>query len=364
MNKFVLFVAFVAFVVATPRSLQVQKDLHEVAKSVKTSSDYGLEEKREILATLKEMNTEAKEFDHASSHRKAEIKHELQEQLSQLKESMHEEVASKEFEEDDEEEDVETAQKKIDAVGHSLEEVKADFESKSLSHHNKERANKLISKLETQYESLSASSSRASRKLVAKEMKEIVSELKTILPEETKTKTSTKSHHFEEEEEKKQKVLADIDNVESELQSAHLSSGDREAAQDILAEMRSEISSQSNMRELKVALQSKMNQLESIMEGQEAEGSHHNKDKAAQIREDVKEVERSLESEHLSASAKKIVKSALHSIDKQATQYESADVDEKSEIRASMKREMAKIKREMEQKEEVDLEEDEDDEDI
>jgi len=63
-----------------------------------------------------------------------------------------------------------------------------------------------------------------------------------------------------------------------------------------------------------------------------------------------KKLKKSLESEHLSASAKRTVREALHKIDRQAAKYDAADAEEKREIRSQMQREMKSIQREFEQK--------------
>jgi len=320
MMKVVCFIAFIAFVVASPRALQVQKDLHEIARSVKSSSEYGLEEKKEILETLKEMNTEAKQFDSASSSRKTEIKHELQQQLSQLKGSMHEEEP-RHLEEDED-----SVQRKIDAVGVSLEEVKSQV--RSLPHHKAQQAKKLIHQLESQYARLSPSSTKTARKEIAREMKSVVEELRHVMPEE--------SNNFEDEDEaKKQRVLEDIDQVESEI--SELPRHKQAEARKILSSMKSDISSGMDLPTLKTVLQDKANQLE-IISGEQSDS------KVAKIHDDVAEVERSLESEHLSASAKHAIRASLKTIDRKATAYESADAAEKKALQASMKREMQLIK--------------------
>jgi hypothetical protein len=307
------------------------------------------------------MNTEAKAYDHASASRKKEIKRELQEQLSQLKSEMHEEVAaeSNKLEEDEEEEDVETAQSKIDAVGTSITSVKEEMIARKLSHHDRERASTLIRQLEHQYSTLSASSPRSERKQIAKQMRSVVEQLKEIPQENTSTMltkiTSKKTHSLEEDEEKKQKVLEDISSVESELASAHLSASDREDAQNILSEMRSDVDETSNMHELKSSLMSKMHQLEAVMGKKETQ----HKSKVSQIHDDVQEVENSLEFKKLPAAAKKSVKASLRDIDTQAAAWIPASSSEKAKIKASMKRDMNNIQRQMEEKEEesMDLEE-------
>jgi hypothetical protein len=330
-----------AFVAATPRSLQVQKDLHEIARSVKSSTEYGLEEKREILSTLKEMNVEAKEFDHASASRKHEIKSELQSQLSELKTQMHEETP-REFEEDEA-----AAQRKIDAVGNSLEEVKSEVDA--LPHAKSHEAKKLIRQLESQYAKLSPSSSRAERKQIAREMRAVVDDLRQYLPQSGEFEEKKVGHrNFEEEERKKQRVLEDID--EAYEQVSDLPSSKRTEARRILEEMRADIHSDMTIHELKLTLQRKMQSLEAIS------NTHNNK--VDQIHQDVKEVERSLESEHLTESAKESVRASLHHIDRQASRYQSADSEEKREIKSDMQREMRNIKRQFEQKDDAEFEED------
>lgn len=154
--------------------------------------------------------------------------------------------------------------------------------------------------------------------------------------------------NFEEEERKKQRVLEDID--EAYEQVSDLPSSKRTEARRILEEMRADIHSDMTIHELKLTLQRKMQSLEAIS------NTHNNK--VDQIHQDVKEVERSLESEHLTESAKESVRASLHHIDRQASRYQSADSEEKREIKSDMQREMRNIKRQFEQKDDAEFEED------
>jgi len=159
-------------------------------------------------------------------------------------------------------------------------------------------------------------------------MKSVVEELRHVMPEE--------SNNFEDEDEaKKQRVLEDIDQVESEI--SELPKHKQAEARKILSSMKSDISSGMDLPTLKTVLQDKANQLE-IISGEQSDS------KVAKIHDDVAEVERSLESEHLSASAKHAIRASLKTIDRKATAYESADAEEKKSLQASMKREMQLIK--------------------
>jgi len=169
MFKGIIFVALVGFILASPRSLKVEEDLHQIAKSVKSSEKYSLEEKKEILSTLKEMNSEVKEYDSASASEKKFLKKELKEQMAKLKEEMPEnELVSshhtaltkhKSFEEEEEE-----AQKRVERVHQGVKDLKNELKAKVLSSADKKAAKSLYHQLETEYTALAAESSKEGRK--------------------------------------------------------------------------------------------------------------------------------------------------------------------------------------------------------
>jgi hypothetical protein len=250
-----LFIAVLAVLVAValsaPAGVRVQKDLHEIARTVKSSSKYDLEEKREILAKLKLMNNEAKEYIHADS--KAE-KHELAATLKrnyqQLKHSMHEE-SSKGHSYEEEDAKAEVVRRVVDDVQAS----KAEVYAKAVSENDKMEARSLTNQLEEQSNEL-RDATRHERKAIAKQMQETVAKLRSF--EERMTQKVAKQ----------QKVFSDIDNIESGLTARHMSLAEETVAKDELEGIRREVASSHPNKE---AINARMTMLKSKLRDEEEE---------------------------------------------------------------------------------------------
>lgn len=175
----ILLVAFIAFVFASPAK-KVEHDLHDIAKSVKSSSQYSLEEKKTILSNLKEMNKDAEELAESSGEFKKELKHDLQERLNHLKSEMHEQVSVNKRRSFEEEEEAITVAR-VHAVHDDLKGLKKGIFSQHLSASQKTQAKRLIKELETQYGQLSHETTKEGRKRVAHQMKDVSAALKKIV---------------------------------------------------------------------------------------------------------------------------------------------------------------------------------------
>jgi len=182
MMKIVLIVAFVIVVSASPRSLKVQETAHEIARSVKSSSEYSLEEKEEILANLKAINKDAKEYPSAHGHRKSELKEDMHERMSALKTEMHENESANHFEEEDDE----AVKTKVENIHNDIKAVKAELKSQHLTGSRKSRAKELVRQLEQGYNDLSQQTTKSGRKEVARQMKQTAAELKEFMEPEVK----------------------------------------------------------------------------------------------------------------------------------------------------------------------------------
>jgi len=219
MLKTICFVAFVGFILASPRSLKVEEDLHEIAKSVKSSDKYSLEEKREILSTLKEMNKDAKHYDSATGSEKLHLKKDLNEKMAKLKTEMpdnemvsahhsapavsHHSAVSKHrsFEEEEAQ-----AKIKVERVHEGIKSLKDELKTKVLSSTDKKAAKSLYHKLESEYTKLTTETSKEGRKKVAGEMKETLAKLRSHMNND---KTHARKHAIES----KKSVVASIDST-------------------------------------------------------------------------------------------------------------------------------------------------------
>jgi len=254
MMKIVLIVAFVIVVSASPRSLKVQETAHEIARSVKSSSEYSLEEKEEILANLKAINKDAKEYPAAHGHRKTELKHDMHERMSALKTEMHEDNANH-FEEDDDEEDEEAVRTKVENIHNDIKAVKAELKSQHLTGSRKSKAKELVRQLEKEYSDLSHQTTKAGRKQVARQMKETTAQLKQYMEPEVKKPTLA---------EKKEKILSLVNSAEEEYNGKDISPSIKSQIRHQFEEMKSELRSGDNAHELKMNLKEKLQAIKDL----------------------------------------------------------------------------------------------------
>jgi len=253
MMKIVLIVAFVIVVSASPRSLKVQETAHEIARSVKSSSEYTLEEKEEILANLKAINKDAKEYPTAHGHRKSELKEDMHERMASLKTEMHE-TENKHFEED-EEEDEEAVRTKVENIHNDIKAVKAELKSQHLTGSRKSQAKDLVRQLEQGYKDLAAQTTKAGRKQVAIQMKQTAADLKQFMePAEHKPTLA----------EKKEKILSLVRSAEEEYEGKDLSSSVKSQIRQKFEAMKTELETEDNAHELKVNLKQKLQAIKDL----------------------------------------------------------------------------------------------------
>jgi len=246
--KVVLIVTFVIVVSASPRSLKVQETAHEIARSVKASSEYTLEEKEEILANLKAINKDAKEYPTAHGHHKTELKNDLHERMSALKTEMHEE---KHFEEEDEE----AVATKINNIHNDIKAVKAELKESHLTGSKKSRAKALVRQLEQGYNELSQQTTKAGRREVARSMKAAAAELKEFMQPAV---------HKQSLEEKKEKILSLVRSAEEEYASKDLSSSVKSQIHRQFEAMKTELESEDSAHELKMNLKEKLQAIKDL----------------------------------------------------------------------------------------------------
>jgi len=281
--KTIVFVALVSFILASPRSLKVEEDLHQIAKSVKSSEKYSVDEKKEILSTLKEMNSEVKEYDSASTSEKRHLKKDLKEKMAKLKEEMpenemvsHHTTAHKSFEEEEEE-----AQKRVERVHQGIKDLKSELKEKVLSSSDKKAAKTLYHQLESEYTDLVAESSKEGRKRVAKQMKETLAKLRTHMSAEKETKHSFASkhsvtaklpvaakHHSELEQStkqaKKDKIMKLVKQTELEYQEKSLPSDVSHKIHAKFEQMKDDLKSVTDLHLLKTKLQSTLSAIKAM----------------------------------------------------------------------------------------------------
>jgi len=249
--KIVLIVAFVIVVSASPRSLKVQETAHEIARSVKSSSEYSLEEKEEILANLNAINKDAKEYPSAHGHRKSELKEDMHERMSALKTEMHENESANHFEEEDDE----AVKTKVENIHNDIKAVKAELKSQHLTGSRKSRAKELVRQLEQGYNDLSQQTTKSGRKEVARQMKQTAAELKEFMEPEVKKPSL---------EEKKDKILSLVRSAEEEYEGKQLSASVKSQIRHQFEEMKSELRSEDNAHELKMSLKEKLQAIKDL----------------------------------------------------------------------------------------------------
>jgi len=248
MLKVVLIVAFVIVVSASPRSLKVQETAHEIARSVKASNEYSLEEKEEILANLKAINKDAKEYPTAHGHHKTELKNDMHERMSSLKTEMHEEKRM-------EEEDEEIVSNKIANIHNDIKAVKAELRAAHLTGSKKSRAKALVRQLEQGYNDLSHQTTKAGRREIARTMKVAASQLKEFMQPEV---------HKPSFEEKKEKILSLVRSAEEEYASKDLSSSVKSKIHSEFEQMKNELDSEDNAHEMKMNLKEKLQAIKDL----------------------------------------------------------------------------------------------------
>jgi len=239
MMKVVLLLALAVFVTANPRSLKVQENAHEIARSVKSSSEYTLEEKEQILADLKAINKDAKEFSSAHGHKKSQLKKDLHEKLASLKSEMHE---TRNFEEDRQKE-------KVSKIQQDLKGVKAEIKAAHLKSSEKRQAKALYKTLKEEYSRLQAQTTKEGRKAIAREMKETTKQLKKQL-----TPLS----------EKKQNILSMVQSTEAEYDGKKLTSSAKRQIHSAFEEMKSELNTYNDAAQLKGLLKEKIASISKI----------------------------------------------------------------------------------------------------
>jgi len=249
MMKVVFLIAFVVVVSATPRALKVQETAHQIARSVKNSNDYSLEEKQTILANLKAINNDAKEFASAHGHKKSELKKDLHAKMAALKEEMHENQHT--LEEDD--------SGKVASVQEDIDAVKAELRSAHLSSSQKTHAKSLVRQLEDSYSELAEQTTRAGRAEIARSMKTTANKLKEIM-----TPKATFSS-------KKEKILETIRHAESEYASKSLPSSVKSQIHSQFEEMKTEIHSHAKAAQLQSSLKEKLQAIKELESSAELE---------------------------------------------------------------------------------------------
>jgi len=317
---------FVAFAVAVPRALRVQETVHEIARSVKSSNEYSVSEKKDILANLKEMNLDAQELESTSESEKIQAKKDLKERLAQLKHEMHEDFSSQSipkshkshnsFEEEEEE-----AAVKIKSVHNNIIALKDEVAAKKFNPSDKEAANKLIHQLEEGYSSLSHQTTKSGRKEVALSMKKTASKLREYMTKSTSTYHSVASsqpttHHFEE---KKETILSDIQSAEAEYDHKNYDSKTEKKIHHEFEIMKKILNKKSDIHAIKQKLHSHLENIKQI-----AEKADHSLEFLHRVQDDTQEVIRGLESEHFSASEKREIKQELRSLESEAEKYSKA----------------------------------------
>jgi len=267
----IFLVAFVVVVSATPRALKVQETAHEIARSVKNSNDYSLEEKQTILANLKAINNDAKEFASAHGHKKTELKKDLHAKMAALKEEMHENQSQKTLEEDD---------GKVAIVQEDITAVKAQLKSAHLSSSQKAHAKTLVRQLEESYSELAEQTSRAGRSEIARTMRATANQLKEIM-----TPKATFSS-------KKEKILETIKHAESEYASKSLPASIKSQIHSQFEEMKTEVHSHVKAAQLQATLKAKLQaikELESSAELEEKDDDLEEEEDNEDKKESVKE---------------------------------------------------------------------------
>jgi len=267
--KVVLLFALVVIVAANPRSLKVQETAHEIARSVKASNDYSLEEKEVILSNLKAINKDAKEYSSAHGHKKTQLKKDLHEKLAALKTEMHE---NRELEE------ATQVKERVSAVHEDIKAVKQELKAAHLKGTQKKQAKALLRKLEQSYSELAAQSTKSGRKEIARTMKDTAAQLRQFIkPKETL-------------ESKKEKIMALVRSAEEEYSGKSLTSSAKEQIHRAFEEMKSELNEESDPHALKNMLKEKVESIKKLEEeGKEDDDDFEEEDK--EDKED-KQVER------------------------------------------------------------------------
>lgn len=292
--KVVLFVCFVAFVIATPapRIRHVQETVHEIARSVKSSDEYSLEEKRVILANLKEMNKDAKQLEGATGEEKKDLQRDLKRRMASLKEEMHEE-ASKETSKDEtpevvhhkslEEEEKEAAQK-VAAVHDDIKAVKQEIKSKIksnlMSKEDKKEAKSLVRELESQYTQLAHQTTKSGRKEVAIQMKGTTAKLRDILNKQDKAASL---------EEKKQKILTDIRSAEEEYDNKNYDSATEKKIHNQFEKMKTELKEVAEAHQLHDKLHAHLEKIKTLASKADLKLEEEREQKAKEEKKDLEE---------------------------------------------------------------------------
>jgi len=301
---------------------------------VKSSSKYSLEEKQEILANLKEMNNDAKEYSSAHGHHKTHLKEDLHERMTQLKREMHEDnKPSREMEE-------EAAATKVHAIHEDIKAVKAELKTKKLSHADKVEARNIMRQLESQYSQLSHETTKQGRKEVAVSMKQSVQQLKKYLADPKQTLQA-----------KKDSIMSHIVSAEEDYANQDIPSAIKSKIHSKFEEMKESLEEEGiETHELKQNLKSELEEVKSLASKAE---------KVQKIHSDVSAVKDELASKHLSSSEKSSIRAQLEQIESSAEKYASTtSSSEKSRLKEKMENSLQEIKSKMTASSDDDLEED------
>jgi len=248
----------------------VQETAHDIAKSVKASNDYSLEEKEVILSNLKAINHDAKEFASAHGRKKEALKTDLHAKLAALKSEMHGDRAMEE----------EDAQQKVSTIHNDIKAVKEEVKAAHLKGSQKRQAKKLMNKLEEEYSELASQTTKEGRKEVARSMKSTASQLKEFM----EPKESLQS--------KKDKIMSELKSTEQEYASKDLSASVKSQIHAAFEEMKSDLKSDSDSHHLKIALKEKIQQIRHL----EEESKQAEKDD--DLEEDEEDEDNDFEEEH------------------------------------------------------------------
>jgi len=268
-NIICLAVVLVGVVAAISNTEKVQQDIHNIAKSVKASHEYSLEEKKDILANLKEMNKDAKEMSSSRGIFKQELKNDLTHRMSTLKREMHESAKqpmSKEFEE-------EQVVAHVHAVHEDIKALKTELKSKHLSHSDKVEAKRLVRQLESGYGQLSHETTRQGRREVAISMKATTQKLRKYLNDAPSAET------------KKAQILSTIQSNEAEFSSQSIPSAIKSKIHSKFEEMKQSLEEESDLSELQSQLKSELSQIKALASKAE---------KVSKVHQDVAEIRSSL----------------------------------------------------------------------
>jgi hypothetical protein len=263
----------VVIVVGNPHSLKVQETAHEIARSVKSSSEYSLEEKEEILSNLKAINKDAKEYADAHGHKKSQLKKDLHAKMAALKTEMHDNKALERERALEEEET--RAKEKVSNVHNDLKGVKDELKAAHLKGTQKKQAKALYKKLEQEYSELAAQTTKTGRQAIARTMKTTAAELKKfIVPKETL-------------ESKKEKIMSLVRSAEEEYAGKTLRSSAKQQIHSAFEEMKSELNAESDPHTLKTMLKEKVEAIRQM----ESQGKNDDDDDFEEEDEDEKVVE-------------------------------------------------------------------------